>query len=345
MLGGILLVGAVVLALSNLGPHKVLKALGEAHLEWVALALALMTLAFLMRAISWHEVLRAALPDTPMPWMPVIRAAMIGVMGSAIFPGRLGEPARVLVLSRRLPGAAGVLVPVLAGTLLSQTLMNLLALAILAVITFSSVSIFHGHEWAVAVGSIVALVLLAIVALGPRLLAMGRRSRRERVAQIATRVAQLLALARGGLSVFARPRHAIPAVLAQLSAWALQWLACYAVLVALSLESKAGLIGAAAVLLAVNVTAVLPPTPSNVGVFQAACLVVLTAFGVSPASALAYGFLLQAVELVTALALGMPALVGEGMTWRDVRRAVEEEQAREQEEARAAERRLSPDRP
>jgi phosphatidylinositol alpha-mannosyltransferase len=77
---------------------------------------------------------------------------------------------------------------------------------------------------------------------------------------------------------------------------------------------------AAAVLFAVNVTAVLPVTPSNLGVFQAACVAVLTgAYGVSAADALGYGIILQAVEIATAVAMGAPALVGEGMSWREVR--------------------------
>jgi phosphatidylinositol alpha-mannosyltransferase len=73
------------------------------------------------------------------------------------------------------------------------------------------------------------------------------------------------------------------------------------------------------VLFAVNVTAALPATPSNLGVFQAACVAVLSAYGVSKANALAYGIILQGVEIATAVTMGMPALVREGMTWRDLR--------------------------
>ena len=73
-------------------------------------------------------------------------------------------------------------------------------------------------------------------------------------------------------------------------------------------------------LFAVNVTAVLPVTPSNLGVFQAACVAVLTgAYGVSYADALGYGIILQAVEIATAVIMGMPALVKEGLSWKDVR--------------------------
>src|SRR6185437_2240766 len=122
----------------------------------------------------------------------------------------------------------------------------------------------------------------------------------------------------------------------QLLAWALQWLSCYSVLLALGLTHKAGLDAAAAVLLAVNVSAVLPATPSNIGVFQAACLVVLTAYGVGGSAGLAYGIILQAVEVLTALALGIPALLGEGLTWRDIRADSRTEREREEEALNAA---------
>jgi phosphatidylinositol alpha-mannosyltransferase len=334
--GAVLIAAGVALALTNLSLGNVASALGEARPAWVAAAFALMVIAFLARALSWHEVLRAALPEKRIPLMAVTRAAMIGVMGSAIFPGRLGEPARVLVLARRVPGSNRRAVPVLAGTLVSQTLMNLSALAILAIVTFSSVSIFHGHEDGVLAGGILAGVLVVLLLAGPRLLRLGGRSRRPRLARAASFVAGQLAHARTGLAVFSRPRHASAAVAAQLGAWALQCLSCYAVLLALPGTAHVGIVAAAAVLLAVNVSAVLPPTPANVGVFQAACLVVLAAFGVAASTALAYGFLLQAIEVVTAIALGGPALLREGMSWGDVRRAAEAERRAEHAAARRA---------
>jgi len=52
----------------------------------------------------------------------------------------------------------------------------------------------------------------------------------------------------------------------------------------------------------------------------AACVAVLTgAYGISSADALGYGIILQAVEIATAVLMGMPALVKEGLSWRDVR--------------------------
>jgi phosphatidylinositol alpha-mannosyltransferase len=120
--------------------------------------------------------------------------------------------------------------------------------------------------------------------------------------------------------VFREPRRGIAASVAQLTAWAIQLSACWALLFALGLEHEAGIGAAAAVLFAVNVTAVVPATPSNIGVFQLAVISVLhTGFGVGTADALAYGVILQAVEIATAVMLGLPALVREGLTWSDLR--------------------------
>jgi phosphatidylinositol alpha-mannosyltransferase len=321
VVGVALVAGLVVFALLQLNLHRVGHALVTATPGWIALALVLMGISLVMRAISWHQTLRAALPETPLRWAPVVRATMIGVMGSAVFPGRIGEPSRVLVLTRRLDGPSRRQLPIVAGTVFSQTLINLLALAILLAITFTSVPLLQGNLAGVLSALLVPLAIAMLVVAGPRLLALARRSRFARVARMADLGAGLLQLARQGLVVFARPRYGATAIFFQLLAWALQWLACYAVLLALGLQTHGGLVAAAAILLAVNLSAILPATPSNVGVFQAACAVVLAAYGVGAGPGIAYGIILQAVEVVTALALGIPALLGEGLSWQDLRSA------------------------
>lgn len=315
----LLLVALFAYALSRLDLPRVGHALISASPGWLVLALALMMLSLLARAVSWHATLRAALPGERLPYAPVVRATMIGVMASAIFPGRIGEPTRVVVLSRRLDGPTTRRLPVVAGTVFSQTLINLVALGILAAVAFSSVPLLRGHssalETVIALPAFVALFVLGV----PPLLRLSQRSRSARVRAGAIAFAGLLRLGRQGLVAFAKPRYGVPAVGVQLFAWALQWGSCYMVILALGLNPGATPVTAAAILLAVNVSAVLPATPSNVGVFQAACLVVLAAYGVSAGQGLAYGIILQAIELLTALSLGVPALLREGMTWQDIR--------------------------
>lgn len=315
----LLIAALLVFAVSRLDFERIGHALITASPGWIVLALALMTISMLLRSVSWQQTLLAALPGTKTSWVPVARATMIGVMASALLPGRIGEPSRVLVLSRRIAGSRARVLPIVAGTVFSQTLINLLALLGLAIVTFTAVPLLHGHLTGVVIALAIPLAICGLVLTGPRLLSLGRRSSSLRVQTAANTIAYQLRLARRGLLVFARPRYGLPAVLAQLLAWALQWLACYVVLLALGLQHEAGLPAAAAILLAVNVSAVLPATPSNVGVFQAACLVVLAAYGVGAGQGLAYGIILQAIEVLTALGLGIPALLAEGLQWSDLR--------------------------
>jgi phosphatidylinositol alpha-mannosyltransferase len=133
-------------------------------------------------------------------------------------------------------------------------------------------------------------------------------------------VGRTLVRLRDGLRVFRQPRNALAATVAQLGAWALQWMSCWLLLMAFGLDSQVGVGGAAAVLFAVNVTAVVPATPANVGVFQAACVAVLAgAYHVSTPDAIAYGIVLQAVEVAAAVLMGVPALLNEGLSWKEVR--------------------------
>jgi phosphatidylinositol alpha-mannosyltransferase len=241
---------------------------------------------------------------------------MIGVLMSATLPARLGEPARALTLARRT-GRMRETFPVLLGTLVSQTMLNLVALVLLGVIIVSTTPLFHSGTKQLFAFSLVPLIVLLVVLLAPLLM---RRNGNGRLARLGGAIHRALVQVRAGLAVFRDPRHGTAAAAAQLSAWAIQLAACWALLYALGLDGKAGIGAAAAVLFAVNVTAVVPATPSNIGVFQLAVISVLhTGFGVSTADALAYGVILQAVEIATAVALGLPALVREGLTWSDLR--------------------------
>ena len=307
-----------VLALQRLGIESIGRAVVAATPVWVLVAFALMCASMLVRAEAWHAILRAALPGTRVRRRDAARATMIGVLMSATLPARLGEPSRALIVARRV-GRVRDRLPIVLGTLVSQSLLNILALVVLGAVMFHTVGLFQGNEDALVVATIAPVVLLALVLSVPWLLRRGKPSRFQRVQQAATLARGAMLRVRSGLQVFRRPKLGAWALVMQLSAWAIQWLACYVLLLALGLGDEAGLGGAAAVLFAVNVTAALPATPSNLGVFQAACVAVLSAYGVGKTNALAYGIILQAVEIATAVAMGMPALVREGMTWRDLR--------------------------
>jgi phosphatidylinositol alpha-mannosyltransferase len=282
---------------------------------WVLIATALMMASMFLRAVSWFAIARAALPRSPLRRRDVTSATMIGVLMSATLPARLGEPARAMVLSRRT-GRMRETFPVLLGTLVSQTALNIVALALLGVIIVASTDLFHRSSTQLFVFSLAPLVVLLAVVLAP--VVVRQRNAGGRLGRIVRAVREALLRVRTGLQVFRDPRRGSVAAAAQLGAWGIQLLACAALFEALGLHGGIG--AAAAVLFAVNVTAVVPATPSNIGVFQLAVISVLTTgFGVGAADALAYGVILQAVEIATAVALGLPALVREGLTWSDMR--------------------------
>jgi phosphatidylinositol alpha-mannosyltransferase len=315
-LAGVLGIGLTALAAQKIGVDSVVQSIVRSDAGWVLIATALMSLSLFMRAASWFAIARAALPGRPIRRRDVTSATMLGVLMSATLPARLGEPARALVLARRT-GRTRETFPVLLGTLVSQTVINIVALAMLGAIIVASTDLFHSSSEKLFAFSLVPLGLLVAVLLAPTLL---RRGGNGRLAAIANSVRTALVQVRQGLVVFRQPRRGSFAAAAQLGAWGVQLLACWALLVALGLDHRASIGAAAAVLFAVNVTAVVPATPSNIGIFQLAVISVLhTGFGVSTADALAYGVILQAVEIATAVALGLPALVREGMTWSDLR--------------------------
>ena len=316
--------GLAALALQHLGIHSVIADIAGSSPSWLAVSLVLMAAAMLLRAVSWHAVIIAALPERPVRFGTVTSATMIGVLVSTAFPGRLGEPARAMVVARRI-GRVRETLPVLVGTIVSQLLLNLLALAALALTVLLTSSFLQNRPVVPAALLLVAGALLVVVVLAPQLLA-GRRE--GRLGRALAGLRRILLNVRAGLSVFRQRGRALEATAAQLAAWALQVASAYAVILALALDDRVGVAAAAAALLAVNVTSVVPVTPANVGVFQVAVAAVLTAgYGLSANSALAYGIVLQAVEVVTAVALGVPAMLREGMTWSDIRlealRAVE----------------------
>ena len=163
---------------------------------------------------------------------------MIGVLMSATLPARLGEPSRALIVARRV-GRCATGFPIVLGTLVSQTLLNLLALALLGAVMFHTVGLFKGNEQALSRHDRAGRAARAggVGALAP---AGGKPSRFQRVQQAAPWPAARCCGCAAGLQVFRKPTLGAWALVMQLSAWAIQWLACYVLLVALGLDGHAG---------------------------------------------------------------------------------------------------------
>ncbi len=307
------------LALERVGVARVAASLVGSKPGLVAAGLALMCAAMFVRALAWHAILAAAPTWRPAKRRDAMQGTFIGVLMSSTLPARLGEPSRALILARRI-GRARETLPVVLGTMVSQTLLNLVALTALGAVTLSRVSVLDGHDRDLVLVALTPLAALLALMIAPVLIPPAAASRSRRLQAALASIRGSLLRLREGLAVFRAPRPALRAGGAQLGAWALQWASCWLLLNALGIGGEAGAGAAAAVLFAVNVTAVIPATPANVGIFQAACVAVLAgAYHVPTAEAIAFGIVLQAVEVAAALIMGLPALVNEGLSWREVR--------------------------
>src|SRR5207342_2834734 len=107
-------------------------------------------------------ILQAALPQTRLRRADALQGTFIGVLMSATLPARLGEPSRALVVARRT-GRPRENLPIVLGTVVSQTLLNIVALIVLGAVMFSSVDIFSGHQEALLIATIAPLTLLIAV--------------------------------------------------------------------------------------------------------------------------------------------------------------------------------------
>jgi uncharacterized membrane protein YbhN (UPF0104 family) len=314
-IAGATAIGLTAVIVHRIGWWAVGAAIADFDLTWVLVTMAFTVASALARAVAWKAIADAALPECQVRHRDVMTASMIGTLMSATLPARLGEPARAVALARRI-GCIRETLPVIIGTIVSQSALNVLALVLLGGFTLARTGLFGS-----SLDKLLALSLVPVaVILGIVLVTLVVRTNRS---ALVTRVRDTMVRVRSGFAMFGKLRCGLIATTAQLGAWALQMLAYYALFAAIGLDATVGMGAAAVVLFAVNVSAVVPATPSNIGIFQLAIVTVLTTgFHVPAITAFAYGVVLQAIEILTAVIMGVPALGYEGVTWSDMRRRI-----------------------
>ena len=70
--------------------------------QWVVVAIALNLLSVVVRALAWTIVIHSAMPSPRPGPLLVFSAFSVGLFANAVLPGRIGELARVAVLTRKL---------------------------------------------------------------------------------------------------------------------------------------------------------------------------------------------------------------------------------------------------
>jgi hypothetical protein len=276
--------------------------------ELVAAAIFLNLLSVVARALAWDAVIAQAMPPPRPGFRLVFPAFGIGLFANAVLPGRIGELARVAVLTRKMPGRTGTWAT-LIGTVFAHRVLDLVPILLLVAYVLSTAKI---PEWAITSLTIAAVVGVTLLAFA---LASARHHERHSgvLGDAVGPVRRLVTMGRYGLGVLHKPVAAGLAVFLQCLGWFFQLMAVYVSMRAFDIHAP--LPAAALVLLLVTVATIFPLWPGNVGLVQAAVALPLLQYGVDSAHGIAYGFGLQAIEASVGIGVGLVFLAREGLSY------------------------------
>jgi uncharacterized protein (TIRG00374 family) len=300
----------------------VVDAFESVYWKWVLAAIALNLLSVLVRSLAWRTVIGQAMPPPRPRYRSIFSAFCVGLCANAVLPGRIGELARVAVLTRRLPRRRG-LWATLVGTVFAHRVFDVVAVMLLVLYVLATARI---PSWAIT-----SLIVFAVAALALLTFAVASAHHHHRpVLEELGLVRRLLAMARRGLGVMRKPLAATVALGYQVIGWTFQLLAVYAAMRAFNIDEP--LAAAGLVLLLMNVATVFPLWPGNVGLLQAAVALPLGTYGIDYAHGFAFGIGLQAIEASVGVGAGLLFLAREGLSFAMLRHMPEPQQEEEEEE-------------
>jgi uncharacterized protein (TIRG00374 family) len=300
----LLIAAMVVVALRGPAWRDVHDAFTIVRWRWIWAAVALNLLSVVARAVAWNTAIKQAMPPPHLRFRLVFSAFCVGLFGNAVLPGRVGELARVAVLTRHMPGREGAGVT-LIGSVFAHRVFDLFPALTLVIWVLLAARVPH---WAITSLVIVIGVGLALFAFA----LMGARRHHEALDGLGT-VRKLIARARTGLAVMRAPVPAMIALTFQFIGWGCQLLAVYTAMRAFHIYEP--LAAAGLVLVLMNIATVFPLWPGNIGLVQAAVALPLVSYGVPYARGFAFGIGLQAIEASVGVGVGLVFLAREGLSY------------------------------
>jgi uncharacterized protein (TIRG00374 family) len=297
--GLVISAAAIAILIASSDVASTLDTLSHTDLRWLVLAGGVIAIQLVLRAYRWRGILPLRPDGRRIRVIRLLPVLLVGYLGNAVLPARLGEPLRAALVSRR----EQVGMPEALGSVLLERLVDVVTLA--GLVLTASVAV-EASSWIIRAAAVVAaagaciLVILAtwgvapLVTFGARFPAVARR----RILAVAMEKLERLALTVGGPH---RRRVIGLATLISAGAWILEattyWLVGRSVGIDLSPMEAMVVAG-----IAVLGTAV-PSAPGYIGTFDLAAAVTAQALGVARAPALAFAVLVHATTLLP-LALG-----------------------------------------
>lgn len=311
LLSTLLVLGLLVWRSPETGPLE--RAFRAVEWEWVAAAVLVNLFSIIVRSEAWRVVIAQALPAPGPGRRTVFSAFCVGLLANAALPGRVGELARVAVITRHIRRRTGTWATIV-GTIFAHRLFDVLVALALVLYTLYAAPI---PQWAEP-------VLAIVIGVGVGLLLAGFLFARRQNPSIEEELGPLrrvLQMGRRGLTVLRRPEPATRALALQLVGWAAQLLAVYLAMIAFGIDVRIS--EAALVLVIMNLVTVFPFWPGNIGLVQAAIAAALLPYGVSYGHGFLFGIGVQAIELSVGVGLGFVFLAREGFTFAMLKRMPE----------------------
>jgi glycosyltransferase 2 family protein len=256
--------------------------------------------SMVLRSWRWQRLLPG--PPSLLRILPVL---LVGYLGNAVLPARLGEPIRAYLLARResLSSAA------VFGTVILERVLDLATLALMA---FVATLLIAAPSWLTQLTAVAAALAISVVALlvfvgiSPLVRLIHRLVGPEPGAIVGRLLGPLERFAMG-VAGGARRSSVAQAFAISIPVWLADTATCSLVGRSLGIE-----LTPAESLIIVAVGALgtsIPSAPGYIGTYELAVSGAAGAFGVAPETALAFAVLLHAVTLVPIAIAGAASLV------------------------------------
>lgn len=290
-------------------------ALRNFDLRYLLPAVAISLMMQVFRAWRWQLELR---PIERVGFGKLWVVISVAYMAINVLPARLGEFVRPWLLSRR----ANVKFSNVVGNLVIEKTID--SMCILFFILLGLTTTADLPDWVrlgARVPAAIAIVLAALVAL---LYFKGETFVDRRVIQLLPEkfgagLKRVLHSFLDGMRIIPDGRLLALVFAVSLAYWSLPILSSWIAILAFGFEVPFN--AALIVFIFIGFGTALPNAPGMIGTYQYACILALGLFGVAEADALAYGLVLNAIQLATLVGQGLVALPLAGVSVADFRRA------------------------
>ena len=303
------------LAFRNVPLADLQTALAQVEWRWIGVAVMVSLMLQVFRAWRWQLELK---PIVHVPFGQLWIIVSVAYMAINLLPVRLGEFVRPWLLSRR----SRVSFSNVVGNLVIEKTMD--SVVILFYILIGLLTTENLPDWvrrgalfpAIGAGLLVALVVL-LYWRGEAFI--DRWVVSTLPARVGATVKRVLQALLEGMRILPNPRLLLAVFLVSLALWFLPILSSYIMIRAFhfGIPFSAALI----VFIFIGFGTALPNAPGMIGTYQYACVLALSLFDVGKADALAYGLVLNAIQLLTLVGQGLVALPFAGVSLDEFARA------------------------